>query len=516
MSVQYKQDSLDRKLAQLRRYLPTNDYEDILTASQDQFFDGIEREGNVRFINWLTDEFDTLPFKYYWFLKQQLKNDQLKPFIERNIDKINECRELYMKMYVKHHSLNDSDLLESIRQILIDAAHVDRKQLDYIHFKREVAPRLLHLPMLMNWRQMYDFYRRNTTRGVSVPGTAASFIPATSMHPQLPDKYHINLDEQRQLFKTFSPWRSPKKLREYVTKNKISLNDIDKTKLEPDSFNWSYQRSLMRHHVAPPHTFVLDYMHAGRYRYMLAINVNTRKAFFAIPTEITRRGNSWHLKGQKVNDWHPTAESAIENIDDLMMMTTVKGLIMDQESAWTGDKFQVYLQRKGIAYRFIHKNNFDGIIETTKPSRSNHSTTSLIDRLIKTIRSMNYNVGNANEIDPQTMAWLIDEYNNSPHTTLSKILHRTVTPNDVDQDESLERKVVSELSRQNFIQSMRSDSKVSGNVRVMNESNIFDKVKPKLLPGYWTVIKNDDGLVELVQNNKRIKVNRWMVKSDVI
>ena len=92
------------------------------------------------------------------------------------------------------------------------------------------------------------------------------------------------------------------------------------------------------------------------------------------------------------------------------------------------------------------KNNF----ETHEKNRSNHSTTSLVDRLIRTIRLMNYNLGYPNEIPPLVMERLISEYNDSPHGTLSKILQKPTTPNEVDSDVHLETKIVKRLMAENF------------------------------------------------------------------
>ena len=71
---------------------------------------------------------------------------------------------------------------------------------------------------------------------------------------------------------------------------------------------------------------------------------------------------------------------------------------------------------------------------------------------------------------------------------------------------------------------------IGSEVRVYNQANAMDKVKPKLLPGYWKVIgkgaggtafglppSSDSakgGLYVLQQGKNIIKVNRWMIKAD--
>ena len=129
---------------------------------------------------------------------------------------------------------------------------------------------------------------------------------------------------------------------------------------------------------------------------------------------------------------------------------------------------------------------------------------------------MNHNLGNRNEINPPTMNYLIDEYNNSVHTTLSKILERDVTPNEVDNDVALETELVKRIRVQNFAIENSDEYRVKDTVRVYNDANHMDKVKPKLLPGEWKFVGRENGLYKLRQNNNEIKVPRWMIKNDSI
>lgn len=481
--------------------------------------------GLVNYRKFIEREFDTMPSYIYvrfrsFFkdLKGNDKIDAIRTFINNNLTKINNCRDLYMEMNMRAKQMTEESVLEETRKELLDIALVDRpKRLDLPAFRREASLKLIDLPQLMTWRQMYDFYLQNSKETISILDDAANFNEHTAQtadETTRNDKYDYDSGHIRKKYHNVSPWKSGKKLREYSEKNNISPVEQDALLLNAgtDSFNLKRQRQLMKHHAAPRHTFVIDYMFAGRFRYLIAVNVNTRKAFFAIPDEISRRGHNWSVKG-KVHDWNVSSKSAVNSLKHLLAQTKVKHLIMDQESAWTSNEFKKFLENNGIQYKFIHINDLTNIIETKNPKRPNHSTTSLVDRLIRTLKTMNYNVGNKTEISPSILSWLIDEYNSSPHTTLSRILKRSVTPNDVDKDKNLERKIVSELMRENFITGNKPEYKVSGVVRVYNEASHFDKVKPKLLPGRWKVIGTKDGLVELEQNGRRIKVNRWMIKS---
>ena len=524
----------------------TPDEEKILDWNRSLFTTLLLREGNVRFINSITDKYDTFPIVYYHQLygyfdqvPDTRRAQAFHDFIKKNVEKINDIREFFIdrsidkrimqslpqnapEKYKKEFGPKRKKILmdgvsKRYRDILFNMAQVDRKMLKYEMFKRELIPKIDDMPLVMTFPEMYQYYKRNCKRGASVIGD--SDMLDSSTNTLLDERYRINMAAQQAKYSTTTPWKTQKKVSKYVISNKINPEKLNSSYTNADSFNMKEQRKLMKHHVSAPHTFVIDYMYSGRFAYLMAINVNTRKAFFCIPEEITLYGHNWRTPGIANKDWHIKTSSAIESIRDLQKQTIVKGLIMDQESAWTSIEFQQFLRTEDIKYRFIHINDFTGIIESVDEKslrRQNHSTTALIDRLIKTIRTMNYNIGNRSEIPPETMSWLIREYNNSPHTTLSKLLKQNTTPNDVDNNEMLERKVCSELMRMNFIADMNVHALPTGKVRVLNECSPFDKVKPKLLPGYWNVVKMKDGLVELRQNDKTIKVNRWMIKSNYV
>ena len=113
------------------------------------------------------------------------------------------------------------------------------------------------------------------------------------------------------------------------------------------------------------------------------------------------------------------------------------------------------------------------------------------------------------------MKYLIDEYNNSPHSTLTKYLKKPTCPNEVDSNVMLEQEFVKELMVENMFVKARPQYQVRKYVRVYNNAHDMDKVKPKLLPGKWEVIGSDNGLLKLKQGKNELKVNRWMVKNTI-
>ena len=126
---------------------------------------------------------------------------------------------------------------------------------------------------------------------------------------------------------------------------------------------------------------------------------------------------------------------------------------------------------------------------------------------------MNSNLGNHNEINPPLMNYLIDEYNNSVHRTLTKILGQQVTPNDVDGNVELETELVKRIRLENFRMEGSLFYPIDKTVRVYNDADNMDKVKPKLLPGTWNFVERVNGLYKLKQGSNTIVVPRWMIKN---
>ena len=312
-----------------------------------------------------------------------------------------------------------------------------------------------------------------------------------------------------------SPWTSRYKVKSFGARNGWDYMDIlsHSAKTEPDVFKMKEQRKFMKHFYGPRFSFVIDYMFAGKFAYFLAINMNTRKAF-AFPVQKIKETEQFWKVPKNVKE---TAKEAIETMQKFLHATggNIRFLHSDQEQIWKSDEWKKFLQQNNIEHVFYVKNSFKNIIETHDKTRGNHSTTSLVDRLIRTLRLMSYNLTHKSEIDPDLMNYLINEYNNSTHSTLTKYLKRPTCPNDVDNNVMLEQELVKRIAVENMFVSSQPGYQVRKYVRVYNNSHDMDKVKPKLLPGKWEVVGSDNGLLKLKQGKNELKVNRWMVKNTI-
>ena len=513
-----------------------------------RYLQGQREIGTVDFKKKLIERVEIMPCLFHAYIYRKFHDSGVKgqvyKFIFENASRISDCRErylwwkmngrvdyeivreLYKRKIIGDGTLNDiwntikydgctiteDQIKEITREELLSIAQTKRKKaLEMSEFINEVSLKLIKFPLVMTWDEMYEYYLRNTNNSQTDLDDARYYLDNGR-----DDKYAFDLDTMRSDYAAKTPWKSITKIKPKDGTKRLTIEErqafIAKKRPETDSFNMKEQRRLMKHYVAPRFTFVIDYFFAGKYRYLLAINVNTRKAFFAIPDEIRKLGHNWNIIGKK-GEWNVSSRSAIHSLNHIMEETEIRALIMDNESAFNSDAFRQFLERNDIKYSYVVKYNVGKVIETQNASRSTH-TTSIIDRLCRTLRQMNNNLGNPNEINPPMMNYLIDEYNNAVHTTLSQVLKRKVTPNDVDEDINLENELVKRIRIKNFFveESDAYQLKEGSKVRVYNDANFMDKVKPKLLPGTWEFVARNDGLYTVKNGKNIIKVPRWFIK----
>ena len=432
-------------------------------------------------------------FLNLFYTRFENEKDGKERFLKWISDNGLELEELRQKFLSYHLELTPEKRLlahEALKSKILGLNKDDKKKaLKSEEIRKELHEFLLKNPRTMSWEEIEDMHYEDVAKVKFIP-TTASWNTAS-----------------------VSPWKSKLKNKSYAERTGMTVEDVEKYSWREGSnrFDMKKQKKFMKHHIARRFTYVMDYFYAGRFAYMLAINVNTRKAFYVVPKEF--RNKSKHIGVPK--EFQATAKSAIDSLTKLLQQTPVKHLIMDNEAAWTSNSFKQTLEKLGITYKFVEKYTVKGTVQTTDQRRLNHSATSLVDRLIRTIRLMNFHLGNDTEIQPSVMDFLINEYNNSPHSTLSKILRKQVSPNDVHENKSLEDEVVKELYIQNLQTELQKDFKLEPGtyVRVYNEASKFDKVKPKFLSGYWQVVQSNGALVKLKQNDSEITVNRWMIQS---
>ena len=450
---------------------------------------------NKTFRKRLLEETDVLPsrgLEIYvedYFPKTDAGTERAIQFIKKNERMINEIRDNIVRTIHPKSLPNDESLLEYLNEKISVLLNDHKKRtVKKFALKKALLPYFADVPMIISWNEIYEIYR-------DMIGQRASTKPVSE----------TNLS-------ALSPWKTRKKVETYGLKNNWNAETIDKFVYRdgPDSWNMKEQRRLMTHFIGSRHAFILDIMYSGTWAYFLMINVNTRKAFFAVPPEFGLHENDY--KKRKIN-YKADEDSAVHCLNDLLKQTVIKFILCDNEPAFISRRFQNLMKSNDIQYQFVVKNNVGEDFETQNKTRLNHSSTALIDRLIRTLRMMNYNMGLDKNIPPSVMKWLINEYNSSPHSTLTKHLRKSVSPNEVDANPDFERKICSSIARENWIIRSNPSYEPDEYVRVYNTETAFDKVKPKFLPGHWKVEGWENGLVKIRQNENTMKVSRWMLKS---
>jgi hypothetical protein len=150
-----------------------------------------------------------------------------------------------------------------------------------------------------------------------------------------------------------------------------------------------------------------------------------------------------------------------------------------------------------------------------KNSEPNHTSLSIIDRAIRTIRDLAYNMS-IGVITPIVMNHLVELYNNAPHRGLSQIMEFEVSPSMVQNDIELEREICRRTQALNY--SIRySDGfevPVGTNVYIYNSKDAMSKRRSLLKPFIGTVVGFNGVLydVQRSDNNEVQKCSRSMLK----
>ncbi len=238
---------------------------------------------------------------------------------------------------------------------------------------------------------------------------------------------------------------------------------------------------------APPNTYIIDFFYPGEYSYLAVINVNTRKGYVCVPSVIAKAielNNPLPTKNIK------TAESVKEMIKGLINNdVNIKHILCDKEKAFDGtiknknkNPFMSFLRKHNISIRNYQLNHIPG-----NATRMNHSTIRIVDRFVRTIRDMIYLIDPASDYSPDIINYVVDCYNNTPHSIFKEMLHIDISPNEIDDNKALENEFVRECVRYNLLLNTSDDFAINIHTpyRIYNESDPQEKRRTKLLPGIY-------------------------------
>ncbi len=427
--------------------------------------------------------------------------DEAIKFLMNEHDNLKELHDLYLRLRLMIESKDIIYYDELIKSKLLGLASLDSaKPLNLAQLIEAMKNDLLKTPSSLSFHDMLAFYNRN------LPSNRIKTISSsTSSSPPL------------------IPWKSMHKIKHYGEIHNLNVDELLDTHRK-ESFNrYDNIKNYALKTVGAKDSLIIDYFFPGKFIYLLAIKINTRKAY-AIPSDLITEtsSESWIIpkKGNRTN------ESTIKCLNKLKSLTNINVITCDQEGAFNSLSVREWCRNNNVIIHYYIKNKMKGIIETSgasDKSRGNHSTLALIDRLTKTLRQMSMLAYGTQSINPRMMESLIYEYNNSPHSTLSKVLKRNITPEQMELNPKLRDEFVRLIHRENVIKTLSSqfdglkgdvpDFEIKGKVYIMNEASLFDKLKPKLLPGIWDIVgRKGYNYVCRNNENKEVIVPRWMIK----
>ena len=219
------------------------------------------------------------------------------------------------------------------------------------------------------------------------------------------------------------------------------------------------------HKVAPRGTYIVDFMFDDKLVYLVAINVNTRYGMIEL-TNITNDDGDVLKEKDNTSDVTEVLRSegaqtqsvvrtnakntisylrALEKmIREVSLTNPIKHLNGDGEGAFSSNLAKAFYQERGITFHpaprmlIVDKKKKKGY--KTEPL---HGSLALVDRFIRTLRDMTFNAGY--KLTPLVLKEMVRQYNNAPHSTLSKIIGFDVSPLMVQKDKNKEEYIVMKI-----------------------------------------------------------------------
>jgi hypothetical protein len=193
--------------------------------------------------------------------------------------------------------------------------------------------------------------------------------------------------------------------------------------------------------------------------------------------------------------------SALKQIIDKNKLK-IKYLKGDSEKAFSANTLQRFYQRVGIQF----------ITAPISFNQTNHTSMSILDRLVRTIRDMQHQMG-IESMTPNLMDEILLQYNNSPHKTLSKFFHKSVSPNDMTPE--MENQMCEELQEENYniLTNPNFSMKVGTPVLVYNDPDPMNKRRSVVRDGKYHVIGEKMGMFEISDEKGHTTfVPRWKIR----
>ena len=262
-------------------------------------------------------------------------------------------------------------------------------------------------------------------------------------------------------------------------------------------------QKVMLHQIHQPNTWLIDEVKFGEFLYVFFVEANTRYLIVVqgstdnvTPDAFEQDGSERQISGQSFYEAYNT-------------FVKINGkppshVILDSALAHTFKPFRARCVQQNVTINQV-------------VAKDNHYALSLLDRTVKTIRTICENL----HFDgtPPELVRAASIYNNTKHLKLSTSLGKPTTPNDLHNNDELEKRFIISLQRQNArIRTSRGyNLEVGTQVLVRNTTpvtNAFEKNRPQIVPGNWFITERNGNkyIVNEAQTNEQLEVMRRDIK----
>ena len=303
------------------------------------------------------------------------------------------------------------------------------------------------------------------------------------------------------------------KLFEYFFNRKPSDYEIQLLNVHEPYFNVRKQikNYQFKTYSRVPGGFIGDiFFNKSKFACLLLININTRKAYAYALNNVEIKpigGQNDYGTEEYTITYSTTNKKTTSNLINVFKQFIndidhkITSLRFDNESAVKSKSFQIMLQNNKI--------KFVPVVE------GSHTSLSLIDRLCRTIRDISYNMGikilTQNDINK-----VLNVYNNMYHSSLSKILGKKITPNEVNEHPELEQQIINyciDYNKQLKVLHPEIELQVGQICKVYQPFDKFKKRRRLLKKDYYKIVNKTGNIytVQNTRNNKKIDVPRYFI-----
>lgn len=328
-------------------------------------------------------------------------------------------------------------------------------------------------------------------------------------------EYTVPIKQTLTSFINNAPYRSSNKVVSLVNKEynvPIDVETVQDTIPKLDNYDLKKAKNkYQQKFVAPPYSYIGDIFFplGKKVAFLLLIEINTRKAFAyqlgdVSTTEIINVDEDTYERyviapQSKLK----TTKALMDVFSSFVHKNKIKSLRFDGESGINNESFQNYLKKLNIQFIPILKKS--------------HTSSSLIDRLCRTLRDIAFNM-HVEISDQHIMNTILKYYNNAPHKTLTEacfdecpnlklIYPYGISPNDMSNNDYLQKLYIIQCLKFNYIvDSDTEELHIRDKCRVYKEKDKLSKTRSKLSKDIFQVI-DKKGKIYILQNindNKEI------------